>query len=303
MVAWRLRDRSPSELYAHFADRAAVVALVASRLLGCPYSLSIHAGADIFVHPVLLREKIEHARGVVTCTEANRTRIASIVGAALGDKVATCGTACRSRSTDRRRPGSTASRRRWCSPSASSARRRGSPISSTPATACAPAARRSVQDHRRRAAPRCTPGPDPRCSTRRHVVLIGALPQEDVVAWYRQAGVFVLPCVVTPDGQVDGIPNVVPEAMAMGVPIVSSDAARDPRARRRRASTVCSWHRVTPMRWPRQSADSSTTRNSPPGWQGPVVGRLWSTSMWKGTSTTSWPNCGPSGWSRRPYGG
>ena len=62
MVAWRLRDRSPSELYAHFADRAAVVALVASRLLGCPYSLSIHAGADIFVHPVLLREKIEHAR-------------------------------------------------------------------------------------------------------------------------------------------------------------------------------------------------------------------------------------------------
>jgi glycosyltransferase involved in cell wall biosynthesis len=36
---------------------------------------------------------------------------------------------------------------------------------------------------------------------------------------------FVLPCVVTTDGQVDGIPNVVPEAMAMQLPVICSDLA------------------------------------------------------------------------------
>ena len=33
---------------------------------------------------------------------------------------------------------------------------------------------------------------------------------------------FVLPCVVTDDGDRDGIPNVLVEAMAMRVPVVST---------------------------------------------------------------------------------
>jgi glycosyltransferase involved in cell wall biosynthesis len=224
MVAWRLRRRAPRELYAHFADRAAIVALVAGRLLGCPYSLSIHAGADIFVHPVLLPEKIGQARCVVTCTETNRSAITSIVGPSLGNKVVPV------------RHGLPLGRYQ---PAALDRNGDAPPL----LLAVGQLREKKGFVHlvaacemlRARGVPfRCRiigEGPqrdeleamirDARLEDT--VELPGALPHDDVVAWYERASVFVLPCITTPDGQVDGIPNVVPEAMAMGVPIVSSD--------------------------------------------------------------------------------
>src|SRR5206468_7270304 len=62
-------------------------------------------------------------------------------------------------------------------------------------------------------------------SLERIVSLEGALDQDDVLAWYRQATVMVLPSVVTPDGDRDGIPNVLVEAAACGVPIVSTSVS------------------------------------------------------------------------------
>lgn len=60
------------------------------------------------------------------------------------------------------------------------------------------------------------------------VTLEGPLDQEDVVAWYHQAQVAVLPCVVTSDGDRDGIPNMLIEAAACGVPIVSTPVSGVP---------------------------------------------------------------------------
>ncbi|MGI9334687.1 MAG: glycosyltransferase family 4 protein [Gammaproteobacteria bacterium] len=54
------------------------------------------------------------------------------------------------------------------------------------------------------------------------VNLQGAVTQEELRSIYRQASLFVLPCQVNSDGDRDGIPNVLVEAMAMGVPIVST---------------------------------------------------------------------------------
>ena len=60
------------------------------------------------------------------------------------------------------------------------------------------------------------------------VRLSGPLPYPEVVERYRHATAFVLPCIVAPDGDRDGIPNVILEAMAAAVPVVSTPVSGIP---------------------------------------------------------------------------
>lgn len=54
------------------------------------------------------------------------------------------------------------------------------------------------------------------------VKMIGPLPQPVLRGHYERAMVFALPCVVAPDGDRDILPNVLKEAMAVGVPVVTT---------------------------------------------------------------------------------
>ena len=54
------------------------------------------------------------------------------------------------------------------------------------------------------------------------VRLRGAVTQDQLRDIYRDAFVFALPCQIMEDGDRDGFPNVLAEAMAMGVPVVST---------------------------------------------------------------------------------
>ncbi len=54
------------------------------------------------------------------------------------------------------------------------------------------------------------------------VTLEGARNQEELVACYTAATVVTLPCVVLDNGDRDGIPNVLVEAMSIGCPVVST---------------------------------------------------------------------------------
>ena len=50
----------------------------------------------------------------------------------------------------------------------------------------------------------------------------GRASQEELLGLYRRAAIFALPCVVVEGGDRDGIPNVLMEAMATELPVVSS---------------------------------------------------------------------------------
>jgi colanic acid/amylovoran biosynthesis glycosyltransferase len=54
------------------------------------------------------------------------------------------------------------------------------------------------------------------------VKLLGSRPNEQLVEFYRRASVFFMPCVRMPDGDMDGIPVAMMEAMACEVPVVST---------------------------------------------------------------------------------
>lgn len=226
-AAYIVRNQQFREFHAHFVDRAATVALVAGRLLDKPYSLSIHAGADIFVNPILLREKIMEARHVATCTLYNKTHVETILAQDLSDKMShihhglELARYCPSRSRVNGDPlilsvGQLAERKGFAQL----------------IQAC-----RSLKDE----------GYDFHChivgrgpqhkelqslilalSLEDTVTLCGALPHEQVIEKYGQATIFALPCIETKDGDVDGIPNVLAEAMAMQVPVVSTHVSAIP---------------------------------------------------------------------------
>lgn len=59
-------------------------------------------------------------------------------------------------------------------------------------------------------------------SLRQEVSLLGPKTQAEVMRIVQAAAAFVLPCVVGDDGNRDGLPTVLLEAMALGVPVIST---------------------------------------------------------------------------------
>ncbi len=67
-----------------------------------------------------------------------------------------------------------------------------------------------------------------RLNLEKFVELLGPLSQDEVMRRIRNAAVFVAPCVIGSDGNRDGLPTVLIEAMALGTPCVSTDVTGIP---------------------------------------------------------------------------
>lgn len=219
-AAYLARDLDFRELHAHFADRAATIALVMGRLLAKPYSLSIHAGADIFVNPVLLPEKIREARHVATCTRYNKAHLLALVGDDAAGKI-TC--IPHGLELGKYRPQPCTNGRPVILAVGQLAERKGL----EPLLRGCDVLRRRGYDFDVHIV-----GEGPmrgrlesevnRLGLCKSVTLYGALPHEAVIDHYRRATLFALPCIRTAEGDIDGIPNVLAEAMAMELPVVST---------------------------------------------------------------------------------
>lgn len=222
-LALAIRRSGITRLHAHFASLATTVARLAARLTGIPYSFTAHA-KDLFhesVDPADIDRKIADASHVVTVSDFNVRHLRASCPAASRTPVRRVynGIDLERFAFDPRRAteptilavGRLVEKKGFADLIAAAALLRDA---GRPTPCRIVGAGDLEQDLRDLAA---------RLDLDGLVTFAGPLPQRDVRVELARAHVFVAPCVVGADGNADGLPTVLLEAMAIGTPCVSTD--------------------------------------------------------------------------------
>lgn len=221
-----LPESGVTHLHAHFAHSPTSVAMFAARLSGLAFSFTAHA-KDIYTSdPRQLAEKIQTADFVITCTEYNKRYLMSLAPALSGKihrvyhgiDLDVFGPQLHSRSLD----ASPAPPYRILTV-ARLTEKKGLPVILK--------ALRILCDKRISLEYTLIGDGEDR---ERILSLIreldlgqivhwqGTMSHQEVLAYYRRSDLFVLGCETAQNGDMDGIPNVFMESMAMGVPVVGT---------------------------------------------------------------------------------
>jgi glycosyltransferase involved in cell wall biosynthesis len=238
LLARAVLARGVTHLHAHFGSVATTVARLAAHLTGLPYSFTTHA-KDIFHESVQsddLHRKLNDAAAVVTISEYNLAHLCQVYGPAAGR-------VCRIYN------GLDLDRFAYEAPYHRPPRiiSVGRLIEKKGFEDLIDAGALLAQQGRQFQAEIIGAGPleaDLRARINRldlegWVKLLGPCPQAEVIHHIRGAAVFAAPCVVGQDGNRDGLPTVLLEAMALGTPCVSTDVTGIPEALRHGLTGLC----------------------------------------------------------------
>ena len=227
VLAQAVRDRQIAHLHAHFASSATTVARIAAAFAGITYSFTAHA-KDIFHESVRhddLERKLADAATAVTVSVYNLKYLQRTFGAA----------AARVRHVNN---GLELARFPYKAPAGRRSRivavgrlveKKGFGVL---IDACALLKSRGVVVECDVLGGGELEGPlraqIARLDLQQSVTLLGPQPQARVVEAVSQASVLAVPCVIGGDGNRDGLPTVLLEAMALGTPCISTDVTGIP---------------------------------------------------------------------------
>jgi len=212
-------QRSCTHLHVHFAHVPTQIAMYASALSGVPFTVMAHAN-DIFEDGILLKKKAARSKRMLTISDFNRRYLEGLGIPAHQLAVVRCGVSFAAPgSAPKRVPGPTfkiASLGRMVEKkgfdvlieAVALLRQRGMAVELSLA-GDGPL----LSNMKLLAKDKC--GLD-------GIFFVGSLPHHEVADWMQQHDVFVLACKQDSQGDMDGIPVVLMEAMSQGVPVVST---------------------------------------------------------------------------------
>ncbi len=218
-----LEQARVDHIHAHFAVGSATCAWVAARLLGLPWSFTAHA-YDIWLDKLLLPEKLREADFVVTCSDVNRRHLAETYGVPLSKLHTVYHGIDVGHFSPMPKPSSAHPEKLRVLCVGRLVEQKG--IAHL-IEACSQLAIEGIEFELLIA------GDGPLRESLRQACrelriddrtqFLGHVSQETVLELYRSSDLFVLPCVAASDGDRDGVPNVLIEAMACGLCVVSTE--------------------------------------------------------------------------------
>ncbi|MEJ7710235.1 MAG: glycosyltransferase family 4 protein [Pyrinomonadaceae bacterium] len=221
-------------LHAHFCHTTTSVTMFASALCGIPFSFTAHA-KDIYLRQLnpgdLLRVKMRRAKFVVTCTRANQAHLEEVGGKRVPVHTVYHGldtTLFAPHLTDQE-PGGYQSMPLILSVGRFVEKKGYTYL----VEACQLLKEKGHKFHCQ-----LIGGDGEYADQVRNLIkelnlgetvsIRPAVTQEELLHIYQQGTIFVLPCQIISNGDRDGIPNVLVEAMSMELPVISTDISGIP---------------------------------------------------------------------------